>query len=322
MFGGFAHYLFGGAIENAEATETETGSIYNKNEDDDLIDSDGDWILIEMDCEEEDEEGGEGEGEGEGEGDKVAGSDQQTMPNVNLATTLIVPKTAIAQQQLSPPSSPSPSSASSDSESDASSAPSSTSASPIPANTMMDESWFVTPPPCFTYTNPINIETTPFENLLIEHPSMSVFGPSLPVSSSLSSSPGSSSLPESSNSIIIEAPSRQGTVTHSQQLLPNQSRQSSRRQQQQQNVQQRNRNNANNNLNSNLSATARAGLLTEWRNVLTPMQKAENMQVQKCCNKSYLDRQNKVVQHQNRHPNRKAKMMARPNGVCNNRKCC
>lgn len=45
----------------------------------------------------------------------------------------------------------------------------------------MEDSWFVTPPPCFnSLSHPVIIETTPLENLLIEHPSMSVFGPSLP----------------------------------------------------------------------------------------------------------------------------------------------
>lgn len=34
----------------------------------------------------------------------------------------------------------------------------------------MDESWFITPPPCFTSVGPINMETSPYENLLIEHP--------------------------------------------------------------------------------------------------------------------------------------------------------
>lgn len=34
----------------------------------------------------------------------------------------------------------------------------------------MEESWFVTPPPCFTSTGPIVMEMSPFENLLIEHP--------------------------------------------------------------------------------------------------------------------------------------------------------
>ncbi|XP_014261544.1 tumor protein p53-inducible nuclear protein 2 [Cimex lectularius] len=39
----------------------------------------------------------------------------------------------------------------------------------------MEESWFVTPPPCFTSTGPVMVETSPLENLLIEHPSMSVY---------------------------------------------------------------------------------------------------------------------------------------------------
>ncbi|XP_030560778.1 uncharacterized protein LOC115762621 isoform X1 [Drosophila novamexicana] len=40
---------------------------------------------------------------------------------------------------------------------------------------LMEESWYVTPPPCFTSIGPINMEASPFENLLIEHPSMSVY---------------------------------------------------------------------------------------------------------------------------------------------------
>ncbi|XP_067093919.1 tumor protein p53-inducible nuclear protein 1 [Osmerus mordax] len=41
----------------------------------------------------------------------------------------------------------------------------------------LEESWFVTPPPCFTGrgSKPILLETSPLENLLIEHPSMSVY---------------------------------------------------------------------------------------------------------------------------------------------------
>ncbi|CAJ1063121.1 LOW QUALITY PROTEIN: tumor protein p53-inducible nuclear protein 1 [Xyrichtys novacula] len=41
----------------------------------------------------------------------------------------------------------------------------------------LEESWFVTPPPCFTGrgNKPILLETSPLENLLIEHPSMSVY---------------------------------------------------------------------------------------------------------------------------------------------------
>ncbi|GAB0098224.1 hypothetical protein DMENIID0001_139350 [Sergentomyia squamirostris] len=54
------------------------------------------------------------------------------------------------------------------------------------ARNSMEESWFVTPPSCFTGAHgPIHMETSPLENLLIEHPSMSVYhsirGPSLPI---------------------------------------------------------------------------------------------------------------------------------------------
>ena len=38
-----------------------------------------------------------------------------------------------------------------------------------------EESWFLTPPPCFTSEGPVHMETSPLENLLIEHPSMSVY---------------------------------------------------------------------------------------------------------------------------------------------------
>ncbi|XP_015213022.2 tumor protein p53-inducible nuclear protein 1 [Lepisosteus oculatus] len=41
----------------------------------------------------------------------------------------------------------------------------------------LEESWFITPPPCFTAGGqaPGLLETSPMENLLIEHPSMSVY---------------------------------------------------------------------------------------------------------------------------------------------------
>lgn len=38
------------------------------------------------------------------------------------------------------------------------------------------ESWYVTPPPCFE-GSPVEMEENPLEDLLIEHPSMSVYGP-------------------------------------------------------------------------------------------------------------------------------------------------
>lgn len=41
--------------------------------------------------------------------------------------------------------------------------------------TALEESWYVTPPACFTRAAPANVETSPLEDLLIEHPSMSVY---------------------------------------------------------------------------------------------------------------------------------------------------
>ncbi|XP_068275712.1 tumor protein p53-inducible nuclear protein 2 isoform X1 [Nyctibius grandis] len=51
-------------------------------------------------------------------------------------------------------------------------------APPAPAGPcLMDESWFVTPPPCFTAEGPgpSGVGSSPMEDLLIEHPSMSVY---------------------------------------------------------------------------------------------------------------------------------------------------
>ncbi|KAJ8922103.1 hypothetical protein NQ315_004035 [Exocentrus adspersus] len=51
----------------------------------------------------------------------------------------------------------------------------SSSSSLPPYSSNMEDSWFITPPPCFTSAGPIHMETSPLENLLIEHPSMSVY---------------------------------------------------------------------------------------------------------------------------------------------------
>lgn len=39
----------------------------------------------------------------------------------------------------------------------------------------LQESWYLTPPPSFISEGPVYMETSPLENLLIEHPSMSVY---------------------------------------------------------------------------------------------------------------------------------------------------
>lgn len=44
---------------------------------------------------------------------------------------------------------------------------------------VLEESWYITPPSCFnaSQADSSSLETSPLENLLIEHPSMSVYGP-------------------------------------------------------------------------------------------------------------------------------------------------
>lgn len=75
---------------------------------------------------------------------------------------------SISQSLYAPPSALSPCS----SESSSSSGGSSTGHGSV---VLMEESWYVTPPPCFTSIGPINMEASPFENLLIEHPRLVIF---------------------------------------------------------------------------------------------------------------------------------------------------
>lgn len=113
-----------------------------------------------------------------------------------------------------------------------------------PVQTIMEESWFVTPPACFNnHSNPIIIETTPFENLLIEHPSMSVFGPSLPRSHSLSS------IRDSSPSSSVSSPPESSSSSSNSMVA---ARQQHRRQRQQEMHQRRNN-------QSNINLPARTG---------------------------------------------------------------
>ncbi|XP_067015841.1 tumor protein p53-inducible nuclear protein 1 isoform X2 [Anabrus simplex] len=101
-----------------------------------------------------------------------------------------------------------------------------------------EESWFLTPPPCFTSEGPIHMETSPLENLLIEHPSMSVYqhsshfsippqprrAGSLPPSSSVSTSSGEEEIPvrehripEPSDECVVPLNARRQTVYSLQQ---------------------------------------------------------------------------------------------------------
>ncbi|XP_069674422.1 tumor protein p53-inducible nuclear protein 1 isoform X2 [Periplaneta americana] len=90
-----------------------------------------------------------------------------------------------------------------------------------------EESWFVTPPPCFTSEGPVHMETSPLENLLIEHPSMSVYQHSssthgfLPLPRHRSGSTGT--MPDSPTSSLSDEDSDPPCLTeHVVQTLPRQ----------------------------------------------------------------------------------------------------
>jgi hypothetical protein len=213
----FAHYVFG--TENDQNINNE--NLFNIN---DCVqtDVDDDWILIDVPFDDNDKQNGRNSYK---EMQSIAANSTTTyeVPQTNILDTL----DAQIQQSIDKSCQSEPN-------------------SPTPIQAMMEESWFVTPPPCFnSLSNPIIIETTPFENLLIEHPSMSVFGPSLPPTHHLSLSSSSTTLSEptdtSSNDSII--------------LLTQEQKRQTRRRRQQQNIQ--NRNNNQNNINLHMRAGMR-----------------------------------------------------------------
>jgi hypothetical protein len=272
----FAHYVFG--TENDQNINNE--NLFNIN---DCVqtDVDDDWILIDIPFDDNiDKQNGR--------------NNYKEMQSIsaNETTTNTVPEKKIldtldAQQSV-------------DKRESCQSEPN----SPTPVQAMMEESWFVTPPPCFnSLSNPIIIETTPFENLLIEHPSMSVFGPSLPPTHHLSLRRDSLSSSSTTLSSPTDTSSNDSII-----LLTQEQKRQTRRRRQQQNIQ--NRNNNQNNVNLHM----RAVVLDELH-VLSSMQNREVAQIQKLMTKSNMDRQNKVVFQRNRPQNRRAKMAMRPNGI-------
>lgn len=72
----------------------------------------------------------------------------------------------------------------------------------------LQESWYLTPPPSFTSEGPVHMETSPLENLLIEHPSMSVYQHSQRARKSSNSSPPSSSTSEEEPNLRPSSPTR------------------------------------------------------------------------------------------------------------------
>lgn len=93
--------------------------------------------------------------------------------------------------------------------------------SKLKAQVQLEESWYITPPPCFEASglSPEGLESSPMEDLLIEHPSMSVYGPGVRRQSpSVSSASRSSSAPTSAERTQVERREPRRTVQFQAQL--------------------------------------------------------------------------------------------------------
>lgn len=161
----------------------------------------------------------------------------------------------------------------------------------------MEESWLVTPPPCFTAggNSPQRlVETGPLENLLIEHPSMSVYGPRGRQSSAGADSNDSDSSGEE------DMAAEDGPVTRSAQRTTAMLRQPPRRPR---------------------AVAACAGLLAQVE-ANRSMQIVKQRQESRCVTRNKLSHSNKVSQYQNQNKRMRRKhYMLRPSGRSNNRRC-
>ena len=151
----------------------------------------------------------------------------------------------------------------------------------------MEESWLVTPPPCFTAggASPEHLQASPMEDLLIEHPSMSVYTVrgrpgSVGIDSSWSSDDDSEDAPAEPTAALAQPVHRPHAVA------------------------------------------ARAELTARIKSVKT-MQAAQKRHADRRIGRKTLERSNKVRDYQahaSRHQ-RSKKYASKPSGVCNNRRC-
>ena len=159
--------------------------------------------------------------------------------------------------------------------------------STLPDMACSGESWLVTPPPCFTAggRSEERMEASPMENLLIEHPSMSVYSARGRNSSTGVESDVSGS---SSDSVTVEKPTREVT------------RRSPRRPH---------------------AVAERAGLIAHVQSVKS-VQKAQQRKERRQLSRNNIHRSNRVheIQARSKHQRRKD-FMLRPSGRSNDRRC-
>lgn len=149
MFNSLFNSLFGKSKENNfdntdetnnSADQTQDAQLYDSNVTAILLDDDIDWLFVEK----------EGEDEASTSIAKTTRNNLQLVPFKNILTHL-----------------------GSINENDENTFLSANLPSLYPNS--MDDSWFLTPPECFSSVSSIQLESSPLENLLIEHPSMSVY---------------------------------------------------------------------------------------------------------------------------------------------------
>lgn len=169
----------------------------------------------------------------------------------------------------------------------------------------MDGSWYVTPPPCFVARRPVHLETSPLENLLIEHPSMSVYGPCSRIMASHKFRSMTRVAGQGGVDQLTPPPSPPPALVspdgHAAEVLTTTGRSFP---------------------GPRPSAiAARAGWLEQLQG-LRPAQRAQGQREQRHLRRSQLERQNRVAQAGNRHPKRRDRAATRRSGANNNRKCC
>lgn len=153
------------------------------------------------------------------------------------------------------------------------------------------ESWLVTPPPCFTAggRSEERVEASPMENLLIEHPSMSVYGPRGRNSSTGVESDSSESSNDNNTAAGPERPP-QTTVQHCPPRRPH-------------------------------AVAQRAGLIAHVESVKT-VQRAMAKKERREMSRNNLQRSNRVRENQSRSKHQRRKdFMLRPAGRSNDKRC-
>lgn len=135
MFSNLANYLLGSHSQESNLSAEAVAAEVRLS----AVEADDDWVLVE----------------------RTGNSQDEDLENSTESLSTLAVAISTIPHSLRPPS-------------DYPTVTRSSSTSSLPCLSF-EESWFLTPPPCFTSEGPIHMETSPLENLLIEHPSMSVY---------------------------------------------------------------------------------------------------------------------------------------------------